>query len=146
MRLFYNPKIRHRASEPGLRLCMVNQQVKIVQRNRLTGQSGISTYRNRATLKPGCVPSEHAVVYFAGTNPDSCYLPGERENGLNKEPIEVQPADYTLTMKPEARLRFSKTIPIEMNVKVKDIGQVHPQHLTKLYNYWMTEWSQAAAA
>ena len=91
------------------------------------------------------MPSEHAVVYFRGTDPWYCYIDGEVQLGLNKEPIEVIPSDGSLTMKPESRIRFSKTIPVEMNVKVKDIGNVHPQHMSKLLAYWRMEFEQAAA-
>jgi hypothetical protein len=55
------------------------------------------------------------VVYFSGTDPRYCYVQGEREAGVTKEPIEVMPADRTLVMKPESRIRFSKTVPVEMS-------------------------------
>ncbi|KAJ4311103.1 hypothetical protein N0V94_008119 [Neodidymelliopsis sp. IMI 364377] len=97
---------------------------------------GISTYSGRGTNKYGCVPSEYAVAYFSGTDTTYCYLDGEYQNGMIKDPIEVIPVDYDLRMKPESRIRFSKTFPIEMNIKVKDIGRVHPEHISKLLEYW----------
>ena len=55
---------------------------------------------------------------------------------MNKEPIEIMPAnDNTLQMNTGSRIRFSKTYQVEMNVKVKDVGQVNPHHLSKLLRY-----------
>ncbi|KAI4945166.1 hypothetical protein J4E91_008143 [Alternaria rosae] len=38
-----------------------------------------------------------------------------------------------------SRIRFGKTYPIEQNVKVKDIGHIHPSHVGKLLQYWKDE-------
>ncbi|RYN42241.1 hypothetical protein AA0114_g10562 [Alternaria tenuissima] len=98
--------------------------------------SSIGTYSGRGALKKGCAPWEYTIVYLSGINPASCYLPGEYESGMVKEPIEIVPADASVTLRTESRIRFSKIYPIEKNVKVKNIGQVHPQHLGKLLQYW----------
>jgi hypothetical protein len=82
------------------------------------------------------VPEEHAIVYLSGTDPGSCYLRGEYQSGMVKEPIEVVPVDASITLRYDSRIRFGKTYPIEKNVKVKDIGQVHPSHTGKLVQYW----------
>jgi len=110
----------------------------IVDKGLLTDRSAISTFSGRGTLKYGCIPSEYAVVYFTGTHPSGCYFEGERERGLTKEPIEVIPATTNppLIMRPESRIRFSKQFAVEMNVKVKDIGSVHPEHLSKFLAYY----------
>src|ERR1044071_3980621 len=42
-----------------------------------TKASGIGTYSGRGSLKAGCIPAEHTIVYLSGTDPESCYLPGE---------------------------------------------------------------------
>ena len=85
------------------------------------------------------MPSEHTIVYFTGTNPATCYIPSEWEGGMQKEPIQVEPVDPSMTIRKESRIRFSKTYPIEMNVKVKDIGRVHPGQLSTLIQYWSDE-------
>ncbi|CAN9198556.1 unnamed protein product [Alternaria alternata] len=97
---------------------------------------GIGTYSGRGVLKEGCVPWEHTIAYLSGTDPGSCYLPGEWHAGMTKEPIEIIPVDATIRLRSESRIRFGKMYPIEKNVKVKDIGQVHPSHLSKLLKYW----------
>lgn len=94
----------------------------------------ISTYNRRGTTKQGCIPSEHAIIYFPGTNPESVYLPGESR--MEKDPIRIIPTDSSETMARESRVRFGKTFSIEMNVKVKDIGRVAPEDLSKLVSYW----------
>ena len=105
----------------------------------LTRVSGIGTYSGRGTLKDGCNPAEHTIVYFSGTNPASCYIPGEYESGMTKEPIEVVPAEQNLSIRRESRIRFGKVYPIEMNVKVKDIGRVRDDQISTLLSYWLQE-------
>ena len=74
-------------------------------------------------------------MYFTGTNPSTCYLPGEVDHGMDKDPIEVSPAEPDLELRRESRIRLDKRYPIEKNVKVKDIGRVRPDHLTTLLSY-----------
>ncbi|KAH6865211.1 hypothetical protein BKA58DRAFT_322449 [Alternaria rosae] len=100
---------------------------------------GIGTYSNRGARKGGCRPSEHAIVYLQGTDPASCYLEGERESGMTKEAIEIIPVDRSIKLRSNSRIRFGKTYPIEQNVKVKDIGHIHPSHVGKLLQYWKDE-------
>ncbi|KAF2646177.1 hypothetical protein P280DRAFT_439960 [Massarina eburnea CBS 473.64] len=92
----------------------------------------ISTYSQRGTLKNGCIPGEHSVVYVEGTLPFR--YPGEN---LVKAPIAVRPThNEPLTLHAASRLHFGKVYPIEMNVKVKDLGKVVPQDLTNLLAYY----------
>ena len=90
--------------------------------------SQITTYRGRATLKPGCNPNEHTIIHFEGTEPQ--YIDGEEGNSMDKDPIRVQPTNRNETMDPASRLRFGKTYPVEWNVKVKDIGKVHAEDMS----------------
>lgn len=101
--------------------------------------SGIGTYSGKGVLKHGCMPAEHAIVYLSGTDPASCYLPGEYGSGMTKMPIEIVPVDSSITLRRESRVRFGKTYPIEMNVKVKDIGRVEASQLGRLLRYWESE-------
>ncbi|PVI03968.1 hypothetical protein DM02DRAFT_651991 [Periconia macrospinosa] len=94
----------------------------------------ISTYGHRGVLKPGQNASEHTIVYAQGSSPG--YIAGEYEAGMDKDPIEIIPADDTIFIDPISRLNLGKSYPIEGNAKVKDIGQVHPEHLSKLLYYW----------
>ena len=99
--------------------------------------SPITTYTSRGTLKHGCVPSEHSVVYFEGSQP--CFFEGEEERGLTKKSIRVKPASPELSMDPASRLHYGKVYPIEMNVKVKDIGDVDPTQISLLLQYYREE-------
>jgi hypothetical protein len=58
---------------------------------------------------------------------------------MTRNPIEVVPASSDIIMRRESRIRFSKTVPVEMNVKVKDIGRVHLDHISYLEAYWQSE-------
>jgi len=97
----------------------------------------ITTYSGKGALDDNCIPSEHTIVYFTGTEPR--YLEGERKAGMSKEPIEIHPnpAIEGLEMDPASRLRFSKTYAIEWNVRVRDIGWVDKIHFSNLTAYWM---------
>lgn len=66
-------------------------------------------------------------------------MQGEYESGMTKEPIEVIPSTPEEKMHPASRIRFGKIFPVECNVKVKDIGMVHPDHIPKLIKYWKDE-------
>jgi hypothetical protein len=107
-----------------------------MQMSLLIYSSPIGTYAGRGTLKKGCLPWEHTIAYLSGTDPRSCYLPGEYESGMTKQPIEIVPVDSSIALRSESRIRFGKMYPIEKNVKVKDIGLVHQNYLGKLLQYW----------
>jgi hypothetical protein len=101
--------------------------------------SAIATYGKQGTLKHGCNPGEHAVIFNTDVDPNTCYLYGERENGLYKEPIEVVPADDTARLTKASRIRFGKAYAIEWNVKVKNIGMVADWDMGKLLRYYEDE-------
>ena len=101
--------------------------------------SAISTYRNQGTLKNGCDPGEHALVYNTGIDPKTCFLLGERDRGLYKEPSEVYPADSGSYLTRESRIRFGHVYSIEWNVKVKDIGRVVAPCLSTLTAHYDEE-------
>jgi hypothetical protein len=104
---------------------------------KLTRSSAISTYGRQGALKRGCNASEHTIVYLKGTDP--VWIPGERERGMTKEPIMIEPTEALETMQPSSRLRCGKIHSIEWNVKVRDIGMVTPRDKAKLLRYYREE-------
>ncbi|KAF2846789.1 hypothetical protein T440DRAFT_492506 [Plenodomus tracheiphilus IPT5] len=123
----------------GVAYTTIRRFVVVEVRRGFVNACGIGTYSGRGTLKPGCGPKEHAIVYFSGTDPATCYIPGEYEGGMDKEPIQIDPANMALSLRRDSRIRFSKTYPIEMNVKIKDIGLVKPEYRSLLLQYWGEE-------
>jgi len=117
----------------------IRRFVVVEVRRGFVNACGIGTYSGRGTLKDGCNPAEHTIVYFSGTDPASCYIPGEYESGMIKEPIEVVPAEPNERIRRESRIRFGKVYPIEMNVKVKDIGRVREDQISALISCWAQE-------
>ena len=113
---------------------MVSPSLSFTQIALLNDSSAITTYQNRGTLKTGCVPSEHSVVYLDGTTATA--YEGEYERGMTKQPIKVVPCDQSVMIKPGSRLRFGKHFSLEMNVKVKNIGQVHADSMPNLIEYY----------
>lgn len=94
----------------------------------------VITYSDRGTLRHGCRPSEHSIVYLAGRQPSP--FPGEY---FTKDAIRVDPADPSISMDPASRIHYAKAWPVEMNVKVKDIGRVDPMDREKLLQYYKQE-------
>lgn len=106
---------------------------------KLNQISPVMAYAHRGTLKPGVIAHEHAVIHHFGEDPQACYFPGEYEGGMTKEPIAVTPSDGNTLLKRESRIRFGKAYSIEWNVKVKDIGMVVSEDITKLVAYYKEE-------
>jgi hypothetical protein len=67
------------------------------------------------------------------------WIPGERERGMTKDPIMIDPTDPLETMQPSSRLRCGKIHSIEWNVKVRDIGMVASHDKAKLLGYYKEE-------
>jgi hypothetical protein len=109
----------------------IRRFVVVAERQGFCYACPISTYSGRGTLKRGCIPAEHAVIHMKGTTPVR-FL---GENGMTVEPIAVEPAEPGLTLEAASRVRLGKLYPIEWNVKVKDIGKVIPEDMTKLVTW-----------
>lgn len=101
----------------------------------LTKDSPIFTYNNQGTKKSGVEPDEHAVAYTYGKAPT--LLPGEDE--LSKDPICIVMNEGEKPLSIASRIFFGIHHPIQYNVKVKDLGYVHPDHLVNLLGYWAME-------
>ncbi|KAI9814564.1 MAG: hypothetical protein M1827_003119 [Pycnora praestabilis] len=91
----------------------------------------ISTYGDRGTTKRGVDSSTHAIIYTSNIPPELLAT----EEGMTKDPIGVQPeGDDKLA--PTSRVNFGKVYTVEHNVKVKGIGMVTIDGLSKLMRYW----------
>lgn len=73
-------------------------------------------------------------MYLRGSSPT--LLPGEY---LEKEAICIDPIDPSLRLEATSRLQYSKAYPVEMNIKLKDIGDVAPKDLENLIRYYREE-------
>jgi hypothetical protein len=87
-------------------------------------------------LKPGVVPSEHAIAYSHGYN-EPQLLPGEP--ALDKAPIPILMNDGERPLAMASRIYFGIHHPIQYNVKVKDLGSVHPEWVPTFIGYWNQE-------
>jgi hypothetical protein len=97
--------------------------------------SPIFTYSGQGTMKRGVNPGEHAIAYGYGSVPQQ--LQGEQI--LAKGPICIVATDNHRPMSKAARIRFGIYHPVQYNVKVKDIGYVHPDWMPTFLGYWNTE-------
>jgi hypothetical protein len=92
----------------------------------------IFTYGNQATKKRGVDPSAHAIAYSMGSSPS--LLDGE--STLEKEAICIMMAQGVPPLSVASRIYFGIHHATQHNVKVKDIGQVHPHHIRNLLSHW----------
>jgi hypothetical protein len=74
-------------------------------------------------------------VYSRGHTPQ--LLP--KESGITKPSISVVMADGAPILHQAARVYYGITYPIQYNVKVKEIGYIHPTEITRLISNWRTE-------
>ncbi|CAO2654004.1 Nn.00g107370.m01.CDS01 [Neocucurbitaria sp. VM-36] len=95
----------------------------------------IFSYSGQGTLKNGVVPDEHAIAYSYGQYPQ--LIPGEQQ--LSKTPICVVMNQGEQALSRASRIYFGIHHPIQYNVKVKDLGYVHPEFMPALRGYWNME-------
>ncbi|USP75080.1 uncharacterized protein yc1106_02354 [Curvularia clavata] len=95
----------------------------------------IFTYGNQATTKRGVDPSAHSIAYSMG----SSYTLLRGESTLEKQPICIMMAQGVPSLSVASRIFFGIHHAIQHNVKVKDIGQVHPNDLRNLLSHWKGE-------
>jgi len=95
----------------------------------------IFSYQGQGTKKPGVSPQEHAIAYSYGTTPQP--LPGEQP--LSKAPICIVTNEGDRALSQASRIFFGIHHPIQYNVKVKDLGYVHPNEMPRFLGYWTME-------
>ncbi|KAK8219841.1 hypothetical protein M8818_000815 [Zalaria obscura] len=97
----------------------------------------IQTYGGRGVTKPGLDKEEHAIIYTGDSPPRQ--LRGELPSGGEdpmRSPIRVVPTSNTMRLDPMSRIHFGRVYTVEKNVKVMDVGTVHPDHLLDLRNHF----------
>lgn len=60
----------------------------------------------------------------------------EREKGMRKDTIYADPASKREKLDPKSRINFAKYYHVEHNIKVRDVGRVHPDDMHKLFSYF----------
>jgi len=97
--------------------------------------SPIFTYNGRATTKQGVNPAEHAIAYSLGQQPELV----SGESPLQKHPIPIVMEENNRPLVSASRIYFAIHHPIQYNVKVKNLGHVHPDYLPTFLGYWNME-------
>jgi hypothetical protein len=95
----------------------------------------IFTYSGRATTKRGVRAWEHGIAYSIGQKPE--LIPGE--SGITKEHVGVVMAAKEPNLEKASRIYYGIHHPIQINVKVKNIGMVHKPHMASLIGNWKEE-------
>ena len=93
----------------------------------------VSTYSGRGALKQGLNVQDHAIIYMQGTIPRA--RRGERERGMDKEPIEVVPASAQ-RLSETSRINFGTIHTVQHYSPVCAVGMVSDRSKVKLNQYW----------
>ena len=93
----------------------------------------VSTYSRRGALKQGLNVMDHAIIHMRGERP--VVLPGERERGMYKEPIEVVPAPAQ-RLSETSRINFGTIHTVQYYSPVCAVGMVSDGSKAKLEQYW----------
>ncbi|KAI4633817.1 uncharacterized protein J4E87_000983 [Alternaria ethzedia] len=95
----------------------------------------IFTYYGQATTKHGVAADEHAIAYSFGQQPQLVH----GEAPLRKSPIPIVMEENNKALAYASRIFFAVHHPIQYNVKVKNLGHVHPDYLPTFLGYWNQE-------
>jgi hypothetical protein len=76
----------------------------------------------------------HAIIYTGYQPPDRLPL----EENFSKKPICVVPTDPTEALSADSRINFGKPTPVEHNLRIKHIGDIHTDDMHRLIRYY--EW------
>ncbi|KAK6436338.1 hypothetical protein LTR95_007469 [Oleoguttula sp. CCFEE 5521] len=91
----------------------------------------ITTYNGRGVAKPDVIKSDHCIVHTEEQTP----LPSPAEKSAGTEEsmqataIRVLPDSHANTLDKLSCLDYGKVYTIEHNIKVKSIGNMHPESL-----------------
>ncbi|KAL1964448.1 hypothetical protein VTN77DRAFT_7006 [Rasamsonia byssochlamydoides] len=91
----------------------------------------IFTYSRNGVAKRSLDPSNHAVIYNAGSEPYT----SSREPPMSKDPLAVRIRSPDLKLDRMSRLNFGKIYTVEHNEKVLPIGKISKESLPKLKEY-----------
>ncbi|KAH7378343.1 hypothetical protein BKA66DRAFT_467089 [Pyrenochaeta sp. MPI-SDFR-AT-0127] len=95
----------------------------------------IFTYSGQGTKKEGVVPDEHSIAYSYGSSPQ--LLHGETKSSKHDICIVMNSGEPHLSR--ASRIYFGIHHPIQFNLKVKDLGYVHPNWMPAFLGYWNME-------
>lgn len=95
----------------------------------------IFTYGQRGCTKNGIVAREHAIAYTWNDTPRLV----QGETGFTKPHVPVVMAEGVPNLHFASRIYFGIQHPIQLNVRVKDIGYVHADHVHALIGSWAEE-------
>ncbi|KXS94570.1 hypothetical protein AC578_7520 [Pseudocercospora eumusae] len=105
---------------------------------------GIFTYNGQGVGKPGVRKSDHCIIYDGrlrntAPGPMPTELPQREESPMRPTKIRVD-LNNNVSWHPTSRINLAKAYTIEHNVKVKDIGMIHPHSIDNLMAmYWQVQ-------
>ncbi|KAG9186223.1 hypothetical protein G6011_02779 [Alternaria panax] len=136
----YNGNVFHlshltRVTYGELAHAQVRRFIVVKRRREYCYAVPVFTYGNRATTKPGVRPDEHAIAYSHGYSPQ--LVVGEQQLQKTSIPVVMNADERPLSA--ASRIYFGIHHPIQYNVKVKDLGCVHPDFMATFSGYWKME-------
>lgn len=100
----------------------------------------ITSYSNRGVAKPGVKKSDHAIVYSGRRPPDPLLeeAPTRGEAGLLPGSIRVTMDDLSDKLTETSRLNFARPYTVDHNVRVRNLGVVHPRSIEALKSHFQS--------
>jgi hypothetical protein len=97
--------------------------------------SPVNTYGFKGTAKNPASHYQHAIIYTGESEPPKL----DKELEFTKLPIKMEPVSQRVKLHPESRLNFGKPTTVQHNLRVRQLGDINPQHLQYLFHYFVTE-------
>jgi hypothetical protein len=97
--------------------------------------SPINTYGFKGTAKNPDSHYQHTIIYTGESDPRKL----DTELEFTKLPIKIEPFSPRERLHPRSRLNFGKPTTVQHNLRVKQIGDINPQHLETLFQYFALE-------
>lgn len=105
---------------------------------------GIWSLRDQGVAKNGVKKSDFSIIYTSKTPPEpkSRERPVEGEAGMRPFPIRVSPDDPSDKLSEMSRLDYSKPYTVHHNVKVRNLGVVHPHSMGAVKLHYRDVWDK----
>ncbi|KAH8805553.1 hypothetical protein F5884DRAFT_450480 [Xylogone sp. PMI_703] len=102
----------------------IRRFVVVKQQDRSCSCLMVTSYENKGVNKAGIVLANHGFIY---SNTEPTYVPG-----LGARALKVNLSNGVKDLIDPSLINYSKVYNVEANLKVKDIGQIHPDFMGDL--------------
>jgi hypothetical protein len=106
----------------------IGRFIVVQQQERVCTCLPVTTYDGRGPTKPGIRLGDHGFIY-SNRVPDT-------HKGIDKEPLNVRLIKGSEKVPTNSLVNYGAAYTVEMNVKVKDVGELDSASRRLLHSYW----------